>query len=348
MYTKGKGNPDKPTKTPSTTAPSKSTVKRLTELFQTDLKVDGKSSKESPEHSTGKSKPDAAAATTEKSGKFPSAKMKRRSFASQKPLARVSLIKSAMSFDSGNKSSSSDGSLESYSGEEAHIINRRAAFRKISNLTRGAIPDNKLVHRCSEDDPELPGNFSPRTSLKRQRSISAEGLADIRLSHSPKKESSTDSDNSSRTRAPPPSPGFEYCHDIALAEKNRGMFSGMGLLEETSCLSVSNPEMYKHLQRGSHKPGRHIGSVSSASGNDESVEGSENMVDVDITSRERGIKGTGSYGRSSLTIKSCQRQVAKEIEGKWLIINFFQKILINILNQTSICILMKNNYKIQV
>lgn len=119
---------------------------------------------------------------------------KRKSFASQKPLARISLMKTNskyFSFDKGHGSSSerSDSQEDSLQTSPL-IINRRAAFKKISNITRGIIaiiPEDKRIRRFARIDSfdDVPGNFSPRNSLKRQRSISADSLAEIRDLHSP-------------------------------------------------------------------------------------------------------------------------------------------------------------------
>ena len=98
-----------------------------------------------------------------------SAKLKRRSFAKKKPLARVTLIKTS-SFDGG-------------SFHTAKTINRRAAVRKMGNpSTMAGMTNMAKGHNFAERNSEVPGTFSPRTSLRRQKSISAESLAGIRSS----------------------------------------------------------------------------------------------------------------------------------------------------------------------
>ena len=152
-----------------------------------------------------------------------SARMKRRSFAKKQ--------KSPMVHASGASSLSSTDSAST------KPFNRKAALRRPSNAARRSI-DAKVQFSIES----APGDFSPRTSLKRQKSISAESLAEIR---------------SSTSGSVPSCSSSQYSSDDALHEtsvertEERGMVRA-GLVNKSA--ERTSPELLlKRLLRNSVK-----------------------------------------------------------------------------------------------
>ena len=79
------------------------------------------------------------------------------------------------------KTSAPSSSFDSASHKVEKRINRRTAVKNMTNAP-GKMEGSKMAKTLYfvESNSEVPGTFSPRTSLKRQKSISAESLAGIR------------------------------------------------------------------------------------------------------------------------------------------------------------------------